>query len=156
MSTSLHADRTAITASVLARRFSPTRPMPSLPAMPRNSSASGTPAERIFGHTNAEAIGNSLDIITPERLRKRHWTGYRQVMASGESRYGKADVLAVPGIAWTEPAFPWSSRLCAAARQDGAMIGMAAIMGDVIARFDETRRLRQKIALGSQPGGKAS
>jgi PAS domain S-box-containing protein len=33
-------------------------------------------AERIFGYTEVEAIGQSLDIITPERLRKRHWDGY--------------------------------------------------------------------------------
>ena len=55
-------------------------------------------AERIFGHTGSEAIGQSLDIIIPDRLRERHWAGYRQVMATGESRYGHGDVLAVPGI----------------------------------------------------------
>src|SRR4029079_11897752 len=55
-------------------------------------------AERIFGYTSGDAIGKSLDIIIPERLRERHWQGYRQVMATGESRYGHGDVLAVPGI----------------------------------------------------------
>ena len=53
-------------------------------------------AERIFGFAKAEAIGRSLDIIIPTRLRKRHWDGYRKVMASGESRYGQGNVLAVP------------------------------------------------------------
>jgi PAS domain S-box-containing protein len=33
-------------------------------------------AERIFGHTAADAIGQSLDLIIPERLRRRHWEGY--------------------------------------------------------------------------------
>jgi PAS domain S-box-containing protein len=55
-------------------------------------------AERIFGYTNNEAIGKSLDIIIPERLRARHWQGYRKVMATGKSRYDNGDVLAVPGI----------------------------------------------------------
>ena len=32
-------------------------------------------AERIFGWTEAEALGRSLDLITPERLRARHWEG---------------------------------------------------------------------------------
>jgi PAS domain S-box-containing protein len=31
-------------------------------------------AERIFGFSSIEAVGASLDIIIPERLRKRHWT----------------------------------------------------------------------------------
>ena len=32
-------------------------------------------AERIFGHTSADALGRSLDIIIPDRLRQRHWDG---------------------------------------------------------------------------------
>jgi PAS domain S-box-containing protein len=44
-------------------------------------------AERIFGFTEAHAVGQSLDLIIPERLRARHWAGWRQVMASGHSRY---------------------------------------------------------------------
>src|SRR5664280_3472853 len=49
-------------------------------------------AERIFGYTSEDAIGQSLDIIIPERLRKRHWDGYQQVMQGGESRYGHGDI----------------------------------------------------------------
>jgi PAS domain S-box-containing protein len=30
-------------------------------------------AERVFGHSAADAIGRSLDFIIPERLRDRHW-----------------------------------------------------------------------------------
>src|SRR3954454_16857749 len=55
-------------------------------------------AERIFGYGRDAAIGQSLDIIIPERLRKRHWDGYHHVIRSGESRYGYGDVLAVPGM----------------------------------------------------------
>src|SRR6266496_534385 len=55
-------------------------------------------AERIFGFTGGEALGQSLDIIIPERLRQRHWEGYRQVVATGESRYGHGDTLSVPAI----------------------------------------------------------
>jgi PAS domain S-box-containing protein len=36
-------------------------------------------AERIFGYACEEAVGRSLDIIIPERLRQRHWDGYRYV-----------------------------------------------------------------------------
>ena len=37
-------------------------------------------ATRIFGYSNDEAMGNTLDIIIPENLRKRHWDGYRNTM----------------------------------------------------------------------------
>ena len=55
-------------------------------------------AERIFGFTAAEALGRSLDIIIPEAQRARHWTGFDRVMASGQSRYGAGEVLAVPAL----------------------------------------------------------
>jgi PAS domain S-box-containing protein len=55
-------------------------------------------AERIFGFSAAEAIGEPLDIIIPATLRERHWSGYRETVRSGKSRYGAGDVLAVPAL----------------------------------------------------------
>ena len=43
-------------------------------------------ATRIFGYREAEALGQSLDLIIPERLRDRHWQGYEHVMKGGASR----------------------------------------------------------------------
>ena len=53
-------------------------------------------ATRIFGYTAAEAIGQSLDLITPERQRRRHWEGYAKTMQTGVTKYG-ADVPAGAG-----------------------------------------------------------
>jgi PAS domain S-box-containing protein len=53
-------------------------------------------AETIFGFSSAEAMGQSLRIIIPEKLRERHEHGYREVMQSGRSRYAR-ELLAVPG-----------------------------------------------------------
>lgn len=55
-------------------------------------------AERIFGHRADEAMGQSLDLIIPERLRARHWEGFRRVMTIGESHYGEGDLLSVQGL----------------------------------------------------------
>ena len=110
-------------------------------------------AERIFGHTSGDAIGQSLDIIIPERLRARHWRGYRQVMASGESRYGHGDVLAVPGIRKNGRGISLEFTIVPLRDETGQMIGMAAIMRDVTARFEEMRALRQKLAEASKPSG---
>jgi PAS domain S-box-containing protein len=110
-------------------------------------------AERIFGHASGEAIGQSLDIIIPERLRARHWLGYRQVMATGESRYGHGDVLAVPGIQKDGGRISLEFTIVPLRDETGRMIGMAAIMRDVTARFEEMRALRQKLTqAGKVPG----
>lgn len=55
-------------------------------------------AERIFGFAEGEALGQSLDIITPERLRERHWNGYEATMRTGQTKYGAGDLLSVPAI----------------------------------------------------------
>ena len=54
-------------------------------------------AEAIFGYSAAEALGHSLDLIIPERLRARHWEGYRRVSATGITPYDRR-LLAVPAI----------------------------------------------------------
>ena len=48
-------------------------------------------AERLFGYSKAEALGQSLDLIVPERLRRAHWEGFDKALASGVTKYsGKA------------------------------------------------------------------
>jgi PAS domain S-box-containing protein len=103
-------------------------------------------AERIFGYSSGAAIGQSLDIIIPERLRKRHWDGYYHVIKSGESRYGHGDILAVPGV--TKDGAGVSIEFTIVPLRDGAdrLIGLAAIMRDVTKRFEEIRVLKQKLA----------
>ena len=103
-------------------------------------------AERIFGHSSAEAIGRSLDIIIPVGLQKRHWDGYHRVMESGESRYGHGDVLAVPGIAKDGRRLSLEFTIIPLRDRTKALIGLAAIMRDVTKRFEEARALKRKLA----------
>src|SRR5512136_1981841 len=44
-------------------------------------------AERLFGLTAEQAIGQSLDIVIPEHLRARHWAGYHMAMESGATKH---------------------------------------------------------------------
>lgn len=44
-------------------------------------------AESIFGYGAAEALGRSLDLVIPERLRGAHWAGYRAALASGRTKH---------------------------------------------------------------------
>jgi PAS domain S-box-containing protein len=45
-------------------------------------------AEQLFGHTAAEAVGQTLDIIIPERFREAHWRGFHHAVANGATRSG--------------------------------------------------------------------
>jgi PAS domain S-box-containing protein len=103
-------------------------------------------AERVFGHTSSAAIGQSLDIIIPERLRKRHWDGYRQVVKTGKSRYGHGDVLAVPAIRKDGRRVSMEFTIVPLRDETGELTGLAAIMRDVTRHFEEMRSLKQKLA----------
>jgi len=103
-------------------------------------------AARIFQYAKEEALGQSLDIIIPERLRARHWSGYRGFMETGRSRYGDGDLLAVPGVRRDGTRLSLEFTVVALKGADGAIEGVAALMRDVTARFEETRELRRKLA----------
>jgi PAS domain S-box-containing protein len=103
-------------------------------------------AERIFGHSAGEAVGQSLDLIIPERLRAAHWQGWRRVIDTGESRYGHGDLLSVPGIRKDGQRISVEFTIVPLKDQEERMTGMAAVMRDVTKRFDEVKTLRQKLA----------
>ena len=102
-------------------------------------------ATRIFGYSSTDAVGRSLDIIIPERLRKHHWDGYHRVMKGGESRYGPDDILAVPGIKKDGSTVSLEFTIIPLRDQNCELIGLAAIMRDVTKRFEETRALKKKL-----------
>ena len=102
-------------------------------------------AEYIFGFTAAEAIGQSLDIIIPERLRKRHWDGYDKTMETGVTRYGH-DVLRVPAI--NKKGEPLSIAFTVGMLHgvDGKVSAIVSSMRDETARFNEDRAMKKRIA----------
>jgi PAS domain S-box-containing protein len=103
-------------------------------------------AERIFGHTAAEAVGQSLDLIIPKNLRARHWEGYRHAMRTGRSRYGEGDLLAVPGLRKDGTRVSLEFTVAMIRDEAGEMVGVAAILRDVTARFEEMKSLRRQAA----------
>ncbi len=103
-------------------------------------------AHRIFGFSPAEAVGQSLDLIIPDRLRVRHWTGWRKVMTSGQSRYGAGDLLSVPAVRQDGSTISVEFTIAPLFGEGDEMVGIAATLRDVTARFEETRRLRRRLA----------
>nr|WP_246659619.1 PAS domain S-box protein [Ancylobacter moscoviensis] len=103
-------------------------------------------SERIFGFTEDEALGQSLDIIIPEPFRARHWEGYRETVASGQSRYGAGDLLAVPGLHRDGRRISIEFTIVLLKDAAGKVTGMVALVRDVTARFEETKALRKRVA----------
>jgi PAS domain S-box-containing protein len=101
-------------------------------------------AERVFGYSRDEALGQSLDLIIPERLRQRHWDGYRRVMETGHTRYGESDLLAVPALRKDGETISVEFTIVPL-RESGRLIAIAAIIRDVSKRFDEVRALKRKL-----------
>lgn len=102
-------------------------------------------AELIFGHGPAEAVGQSLDLIIPETLRKRHWEGYRRVMASGETKY-ETGLLSSPGVRRDGSRVSLEFSMVLLRDEAGAMQGCAAIMRDVTERWAREKELKQRLA----------
>ncbi|BAO86487.1 PAS domain-containing protein [Caballeronia cordobensis] len=102
-------------------------------------------AERMFGFTQSEAMGQSLDLIIPERLRGRHWDGYHKTMATGETRYGH-DLLKVPAVDKAGRAMSIAFTVALLQSPQGEVTGIVAIIRDETARFQEERALRKRIA----------
>ena len=109
-------------------------------------------AERIFGYAASEAVGQSLDLIIPERLRARHWEGFRYVMQTGKSRYGAGDLLAVPAQRKDGGRISVEFTIVPLHDAAGRMLGMAAILRDVTQRFNELKALKEQLAAAQRPG----
>ncbi len=102
-------------------------------------------AERMFGFTAAEAVGRSLDLIIPERLRGRHWDGYRKTMESGHTKYG-ADVLRVPAIDKAGASLSIAFTVALLFDDAGRVSSIISVIRDETSRFQEERKLRKRLA----------
>jgi PAS domain S-box-containing protein len=102
-------------------------------------------AEGIFGYTEEEAIGQSLDLIIPERQQEVHWKGYGKAMLNGFSKYG-SEILSVPAV--TKDGERIYIEFTINLLRDGAgkVLGPAAVVRDVTARWNREESLRQKLA----------
>lgn len=102
-------------------------------------------AERIFGFTRAEALGQSLDLIIPERHRKSHWDGYHKTMETGQTRYA-TDVLRVPAMDKEGRTLSIAFTVGLLYSAQKQVTGIVAVVREETARFNEERDLRKRLA----------
>jgi PAS domain S-box-containing protein len=102
-------------------------------------------ATRMFGFDAAEIVGRSMDLIIPERLRARHWDGYQRVMASGVTRYGAGDLLAVPAVTKEGHTISVEFTIQMLRSGSGEITGIVATLRDVTKRFLREKELARRI-----------
>lgn len=109
-------------------------------------------AEAVFGFTSDDAIGQSVDIIIPEKLRAAHWAGFNKAVAHG-------DILSAPGARMTRGLKKNGEQLyvemsfAMVKNQAGEMTGSIAVARDATARYLAERAARQQAALAARPAG---
>lgn len=102
-------------------------------------------ATQLFGWAAHEALGCSLDLIIPERLRARHWAGYRQTMATGHTSYGDR-LLEVPALHRDGRTLSIAFTVSLMHDADGGTpTAIAAVLRDDTERWQERRRLRAEL-----------
>jgi PAS domain S-box-containing protein len=101
-------------------------------------------SEAMFGHSPEDAVGASLDIIISQKLRARHWDGYRRVMATGETHYA-GRMLAVPAVRADGSRISVEFTVTLLSDSAGRVWGIGAILRDVTARWEQQRALQREL-----------
>lgn len=109
-------------------------------------------AETVFGFTAIEAIGQSLDLIIPERLRKAHWEGFNKAVARGSTIPGRTSLITRSLHKSGEQIYVDMS-FAMVKNQTGKMLGSMAVARDATKRYTEEKNLRRQLAeLTPKPG----
>jgi len=102
-------------------------------------------AENVFGFSAAESVGQSLDLIIPERLRKAHWEGFNKAIARGATLPGRTSLITRSLHKSGEQIYVDMS-FAMVKDEAGQMLGSMAVARDATARFLEQKELRRQLA----------
>ena len=102
-------------------------------------------ATRIFGYSEEEALGNTLDLIVPERQRHRHNEGCRKSMDTGITRYGTS-LLKVPALHKSGSMLSIAFTVGMLFDEHQKVNGIVALIRDETERYAQERVLKQRIA----------
>ena len=102
-------------------------------------------ATRIFGYSEEEALGSTLDLIVPERQRHRHNEGCRKSMETGITRYGTS-LLKVPALHKSGSMLSIAFTVGMLFDEHHKVNGIVALIRDESERFAQEMALKQRIA----------
>ncbi|WP_313950924.1 PAS domain S-box protein [Accumulibacter sp.] len=104
-------------------------------------------AETVFGYTAAEVLGDSLDVIIPERLRKAHWDGFHKAIDSGQTKHRNK-------VLTTRSAHKDGSKLYVELSFGLVRDASGAVVGSLAIGRDCTDRHLKAVAQSSSPSAK--
>ncbi len=102
-------------------------------------------SETVFGFSAEEALGQSLDIIIPEKMRKAHWDGYEKAIARGDTVSGKGSRI-TRALHKTGQTLYVDMSFAMVRDQSGQLVGSLAVARDATERYLDERKLRQQVA----------
>jgi PAS domain S-box-containing protein len=102
-------------------------------------------AEFIFGYTSDEAVGQSIDLIIPEHLRKAHWDGFNRAVSRGTTAYGRRSVI-TRSLHKSGQQLYVDMSFAVVNNHAGKTIGATAIARNTTERYLEEKKLRRQIA----------
>lgn len=102
-------------------------------------------AETVFGFTAAEALGQSLDLIIPERMRKAHWDGFNKAIVRGGTLPGRTSMITRSLHKSGEDIYVDMS-FAMVKDESGKMLGSMAVARDATKRFLEEKSMRKQLA----------
>ncbi len=102
-------------------------------------------ANKMFGYSPEEAVGQTLDIIIPDRFRDSHWDGFNNTMATGHSKY-EEDMLSVPAIKKDGSRISIEFTIVMSKDDQGIPTGISAIIRDVSERRQQDKQMKDRVA----------
>ncbi len=101
-------------------------------------------AEHVFGFSATEAVGQSLDLIIPEALRKAHWHGYEKALERGAVSHGGSRITKALHKSG-QPLYVDMS-FAVVRNRAGKTTGAMAVARDATERYQEEKALRRRLA----------
>ena len=102
-------------------------------------------AETVFGFSAAEALGQNLDLIIPERMRKAHWDGFNKAIVRGGTLPGRTSMITRSLHKSGEQIYVDMS-FAMVKDESGKMLGSMAVARDATKRFLEEKSMRKQLA----------
>lgn len=102
-------------------------------------------AQAVFGYSEDEVLGQSLDVIIPERLRPGHWAGFNAAIQSGTMKHGR-ESMTTKSIHKDGRDLYLDLSFALVRDVSGQVLGAVAVARDITARFQAERESRRRIA----------
>jgi PAS domain S-box-containing protein len=102
-------------------------------------------AKAVFGYSADEALGRSLDLIIPERLRRAHWDAFQRAIEIGQTKLGR-QAFATRAVHKDENRLYVELSFAVVKDMAGTVAGALGIARDITSRYVSDSALRERLS----------